>query len=178
MEGFALVNIVLVSILAIGTVAGLVKGLVRQAIELIGIVGSFFIAILFAGWLAEILQKHVSIPYSASLVIAALAIFVAGIIGFHFLAVSMRKLVHMTFLGWVDRLCGGILGLIIGMIITSLFVSIILELPVSDDVRRAVEQSTVSMFVRPIAPWIFDVVFAHGEHGIDYESIFKRGGPI
>ena len=64
------------------------------------------------------------------------------------------------------------------MIITSLLVSIILELPVSDDVRRAVEQSTVSMFVRPIAPWIFDVVFAHGDHGIDYESIFKRGGPI
>jgi len=90
MEGFAIVNIILLSILAVGTIAGLTKGLVRQVIELIGIVGSFFIAVLFAGWLAAILHEHVSLPYSPSLVLAALAIFIAGIIGFHFLAVSIR----------------------------------------------------------------------------------------
>jgi len=178
MEGFAIVNVILLSILAVGTIAGLTKGLVRQVIELIGIVGSFFIAVLFAGWLAAILQEHISLPYSPSLVIAALAIFVAGVIGFHFLAISIRKLVHLTFLGWVDRLCGGILGLIIGMIVTSLLVWAALELPVSKDVRRAVENSTVSMFVQPIAPWVFDVVFSHGDRGIDFHSIFKRGGPI
>jgi len=178
MEGFALVNIALLAIMAVGTVAGLVKGLVRQAIELIGLVGSFFIAVLFAGWLAAILQEHVSIPYSPSLVVAFVAIFVAGLIAFHFLAISIRKLVHMTFLGWVDRLCGGILGLIIGMIISSALVCVVLELPVSKDVRRSVEDSTVSMFVQPMAPWIFDTVFSHGEQGVDFESIFKRGGLI
>lgn len=178
MEGFAIVNVILLSILAVGTIAGLTKGLVRQVIELIGIVGSFFIAVLFAGWLAAILQEYVSLPYSPSLVIAALAIFIAGVIGFHFLAISIRKLVHLTFLGWVDRLCGGILGLIMGMIVTSLLVWAALELPVSKDVRRAVENSTVSMFVQPIAPWVFDVVFSHGDRGIDFHSIFKRGGPI
>jgi uncharacterized membrane protein required for colicin V production len=178
MEGFAIVNVILLSILAVGTIAGLVKGLVRQVIELVGIVGSFFIAVLFAGWLAEILQKHTSIPYSPSMVIAALAIFIAGVIGFHFLAISIRKLVHLTFLGWVDRLCGGILGLIIGMVVSSLLVWAALELPVSNDVRWAVENSTVSMFVQPVAPWIFDFVFEHGDRGIDFHSIFKRGGPI
>jgi membrane protein required for colicin V production len=178
MEGFAIVNVILLSILTVGAIAGLVKGLVRQVIELVGIVASFIVAVLFAGWLAAVLQEHLSIPYSPALVIAALAIFVAGVIGFHFLAVSIRRLVHLTFLGWVDRLCGGILGLIIGMIVSSLLVWAALELPVSREVRRAVENSTVSMFVQPIAPWIFDVVFSHGDRGIDFRSIFRRAGPV
>ncbi|MGD8413865.1 MAG: CvpA family protein [Candidatus Latescibacterota bacterium] len=178
MEGFAVVNMILLSILTVGTIAGLVKGLVRQVIELVGIVVSFFIAVLFAGWLAAILQEHTALPYSPSLVIAALAIFVGGTVGFHFLAMSIRKLVHLTFLGWVDRMCGGILGLIIGMIVASLLVWAALELPVSNQVRRAVENSSVSMFVQPIAPWLFDFVFEHGDKGIDFHSIFKRSNPI
>jgi uncharacterized membrane protein required for colicin V production len=141
-------------------------------------VASFFVAVLFAGWLAAILQEHTALPYSPSLVVSALAIFIGGIVGFHFLAMSIRKLVHLTFLGWVDRMCGGILGLIIGMIVGSLLVWAALELPVSRQVRRAVEDSSVSMFVQPIAPWLFDVVFEHGDKGIDFHSIFKRSNPI
>jgi membrane protein required for colicin V production len=178
MEGYVIVNVILLAILAVGTIVGLAKGLIRQVIELVGIVASFFIAVLFAGWLAAILQEHISVPYSPSLVVAFVIIFIAGMVAFHFVAVSMRKLIHMTFLGWVDRMCGAMLGLIIGMIVSSLLVSAVLELPVSKDVRRAVEHSSVSMYVRPIAPWLFDFVFSHGKRGIDYESIFKRGGPI
>jgi hypothetical protein len=75
-------------------------------------------------------------------------------------------------------MCGGILGLIIGMIVASLLVWAALELPVSNQVRRAVENSSVSMFVQPIAPWLFDFVFEHGDKGIDFHSIFKRSNPI
>lgn len=178
MEPYAVVNVVLLAILAVGAIAGLVKGLIRQVIELVGIVAAFFIAVLFAGWLAGIFEEHLSLPYSPSLVVAFLVLFIAGVIAFHFVAVSLQKLIHMTFLGWVDRLCGAMLGLIIGMIVSSLLVSAVLELPVSKDVRRAVERSSVSMFVRPIAPWLFDFVFSHGDRGVDFESIFKRGGLI
>jgi membrane protein required for colicin V production len=178
MEGYVIVNVAILAILAVGTIAGLTKGLIRQVVELVGIIGSFMIAVLFAGWLAAILQERFSVPYSPSLVVAFVAIFIAGMVAFHFVAISLRKLIHMTFLGWVDRMCGGILGLIIGMIVSSLLVSVVLELPVSKNVRRAVERSEVSIFVRPIAPWLFDFVFAHGQRGVDYRSIFKRGGPI
>jgi membrane protein required for colicin V production len=177
MEGIAVVNIVLVSVLAIGLIAGLIKGLIRQVIELLGIVASFFIAVLFAGWLAKILQDHVSLPYSPSVVVAFGVLFIAGIIAFHFLAVSIQKLIHMTFLGWVDRLCGGALGLIVGMIIASLLVTLVLELPVSKTVRRPVENAEVALFVRPIAPKLFNFVFSLSDD-YDFQSVFKRGGPI
>ena len=178
MDGTAVVNIVLVSIIAIGAVSGLVKGLIRQVIELIGIVGSLFIAVLFAGMLATVLEDKTSIPYSPALVISFAVLFVAGMVAFHFLAITLQKLVRMTFLGWVDRLCGAMLGLIVGIIVSSLLVAVVMELPAPRNLQRAVGRADVSLFVRPVAPWLFDVVFSHGRHGIDFESIFRRGGPI
>jgi uncharacterized membrane protein required for colicin V production len=177
-QGHDITNIILLGLLVIGTIAGLMKGFVRQAIELVGLIGSFFIAVLFAGWLASILQEHTSVPYSPALVIACVALFVGGMIGFHFIAISARKLVHMSFLGWVDRFCGAAVGLIIAMLLGSILITVTLELPVSDDIRSTVEASHVGMFLRPMAPWLFDVVFAHGDGSIEYEKIFKRGGAI
>ena len=178
MDAVTIVNASLATVLAIGTIAGLIKGLLRQAIELIGIVGSFFLAILFAGWLAAILEEHVSLPYSPYLVIAFLALLIGGIIGFHFVAISLQKLVRMTFLGWVDRLCGAMVGLMLAMLVGSSLVGVALELPVSRDARRAIEKSEVGMYLRPMAPWLFDVVFSHGDGGVSFEKIFKGGGPI
>lgn len=178
MDASAIVSAVLLAILAVGVIAGLVKGLIRQVVELLGIIGSFFIAMFFAGWLASVLQEHLSLAYSPSLVVAFLAIFIAGMIAFHFLAISIQKVIRMTFLGWVDRLCGGALGLIIGMLITSMLIAVTLELPVSRQVRHTIERSTVCMFVRPMAPWLFNIVFSHGDRGVDYRSIFKRGGQV
>ena len=178
MDASAVVSAVLLLILAAGIVAGLIKGLIRQVVELVGLVGSFFIAIFFAGWLAELLQDRLSLSYSPSVVISFLIIFIAGLVGFHFLAISVQKLVRMTFLGWVDRFCGGALGLIVGMLVASLLITVTLELPVSPQVRRTVEQSSVCMFVRPMAPWLFDFVFSHGDRGVSYRSIFKRGGAV
>ena len=178
MEPVTIVNIVLLVILAIAAIVGFSKGLIRQVLALVGLVASFFIAILLAGGLANVLSTHTGLPYSPSLVVAFIVIFIGGMIGFHFVAVILQKLVHMVFLGWVDRLCGAALGLIVGMMVASLAVIVCLELPVSGDVRRSVEDSEVGMFVRPVAPKIFNMVFSHGEHGIDFESIFKRGGAI
>ena len=84
----------------------------------------------------------------------------------------------MTFLGWVDRLCGGMLGLIVGLVISSLLVTLVLELPVSKTVRKPVENADVAVFVRPIAPELFDFVFSHTKDDFDFRSVFKRGGPI
>jgi len=177
-DGSAWVSLVLLGLLAIGSVVGLFKGLIRQVVELAGMVVSFLLATLFAGWLANALARHTSLPYSPSLVIAFLLVFIAGMVAFHFLAAWIQKLVQMTFLGWFDRLCGALLGLIVGLIVTSLLLSVALELPLPREVHLSMERSSVALFVRPIAPWLFDAVFSHGERGIDYDAIFKRGGTV
>ncbi len=173
-----IVDVMLMVILAVATIVGLVKGLVRQVIELAGIVAAFVLAMIFAGWLAETLRLHTPLPYSPSLVIAFGLLIVGGIVASHFIAAGVQKVVRMTFLGWFDRLCGAALGLVVGLILSSLLVSVALELPVSGKVKGNISGSTVGMFVRPIAPRIFDVLLSHGPSGVAYDSIFKGGGPI
>jgi membrane protein required for colicin V production len=171
-------NTVLIGILAIGTLTGLRKGLVRQVIELIGVVGSFFIAIFFSGGLAFLLQEQMGIPYSPALVVGFLLLLIGGMIAFHFFAILVQKFINTTFLGWIDRFCGAAVGLIVALLISSLLVSAALELPVSGEARRDIEDAEMSLFVRPIAPWLFDTVFDHGPRGVAYDEIFRNGGPI
>jgi membrane protein required for colicin V production len=173
-----MINAGLVGVLAIGLITGMVKGLVRQVIELVGIVASFFVAILFSGWLAAILQDQVGMPYSPSLVVAFLLIAIGGMVGFHFIALAVQKIIHMTFLGWVDRVCGMAVGLIVAMLVTSLLIGAALELPLPYDVRSEIANAEVSLFLRPIAPWLFDAVFNHGSDGLAFDKIFKGGKPI
>ena len=178
MEPIKIVDIVLAGVLVIGAGVGLARGLIRQVLTLVGLVVSFLAAILLAGWLTAFITGITSMPYSPALVVSFLLLFTGGLLAFQTLTIGLQKLVKLMLLGWVDRLGGGLLGLIVAMLVSSVGISFFLELPVSAKARRAVEASPVSMFLRPVAPALFDMVFSHGRRGIDYESILKRGGSV
>ena len=164
MDDTTIVNIVLVGIIAIGAIAGGIKGFARQIIELLGLLVSFFVAAVLASWFARILADHTSVPHAPALVMGFLAVFIGGLIAFHFVAISTQRLLHTTLFGWVDRACGALVGLLAAILIASVLVSVVLELPISDRVRDGVEESSVSAFVQPIAAWVFRSIFPH-DHG-------------
>jgi membrane protein required for colicin V production len=168
------INAILVVILVIGAVAGYRRGFLRQVLELAGLIVSFILALLFAGVLAQYVEDRTSIPYSPALVVSFVAVFIAGIVGFHFLALAVQKLIRMTLLGWIDRLTGAMLGLITAMLIASLLISLTLELPVSSSIRKDFDRSSVSNFLKPVAPRIFNFIISHGGKRIHYETIFKQ----
>jgi uncharacterized membrane protein required for colicin V production len=173
------IDVGLLLVLVVGAIAGLVKGMIRQVVELVGLVASYFVAVLFAGWLATVLQERTALPYSPSLVISFAAIFIIGLIAVHFIALILHRIVHLTFLGWVDRMGGAAVGIIIGLIINSLIVTVGYEVThPSGHLRQGFEQSRVAIFVRPIAPWIFDAVLERVPGDIDFRSIFRHGGPV
>jgi len=178
MDEVQIIDVVMMVVIVVAAITGLVKGLVRQLVELAGVIASFILAMIFAGWLAEVLRLHTPLPYSPSMVVAFIALLALGIVASHLIALSVQKLVRMTFLGWFDHLCGGALGLVVGLIIASLLVSVALELPISANARGYIDDSRVCIFVRPIAPRIFDAVFSMGPDELDFDSIFKGGGPI
>lgn len=159
MDDTTIVNIVLVGVMAVGTIAGGIKGFVRQVIELVGLVVSFFVAAVLASWLASFLAHHTSVPRDPALVMGFLAVFVGGLVAFHFVAISAQRLIHTTFFGWFDRACGATIGLLAATLVASVLTSVALELPVSDRVRSSVEASSVGLFVQPIAGWLFRSVF-------------------
>ena len=178
MDSAIIITAILAVILVAGTIVGYQKGLVRQVLELAGIIISFILALLLARALAVFLERNTPVPYSPAMVIAFIVIFIGGTIGFHFLALMVQKYVRMSLLGWVDRFGGAAFGLVTAMVISSLLISLVLELPVSRPIRQGIHASAVSNFLKPVAPRIFNFIIAHGPKRIHYSSIFEEKSTI
>jgi uncharacterized membrane protein required for colicin V production len=170
-------NIALIGILFIGTAVGFAKGFLEQALEFIGVVVALVLAILFGGWVARFLDAHTVLPYSTSLVVASIVLFFTGLLITHLVARGVGRVVKMTLLGWVDRLAGAGLGLVMAMIVSSLLITLTLKLPFPKTVQRDVQRASVSLFLRPIAGQIFNFLVAHGS-GARFEEIFKENDTI
>lgn len=178
METAVIVNIVLVSILAIGALIGFIKGFVRQAIQLLGAIGAFILAIMMAGSLAAWLEPRLDISYSPVLVVAFVLLLIAGLFVTHILSAVVGKLFNLTLLKSVDRFAGGVLGLVTGMIIGSLLITATLELPLSKSFRREVADSSVALFLRPIAGEVYNWIVARASVGSKFEDVFRRNNSV
>jgi uncharacterized membrane protein required for colicin V production len=178
MDMVAVTNMVLIGILFLGAAIGFAKGFLEQAIELIGVIGSFVLAILLGGVVARMLEARFDVAYSPALVVASIVLFFAGLMLTHLLAKAIWRVVKMTLLGWVDRLSGAVLGLIMAMIISSLLITVALELPLSKGLQKDVQKASVSLFLRPIAGQVFNWIVAHGPKARHFEEIFKKSETI
>jgi uncharacterized membrane protein required for colicin V production len=164
MDGSTIASIVTLGIIAIGTISGGIKGLARQIIELLGLIVSFLVAAVASTWLAALLHTHASFPHAPALVISFIAVFVSGLVAFHFVAIAIQRLIHTSLLGWLDRACGAALGLVAMTFVVSILATMALDMPLPDKVRAALDGSTVVNFVQPVAGWMFDLVLPHRSH--------------
>lgn len=89
---------------------GLWTGLVRQIAFLAALVGGYLAAGYYYGDLAPYFSSFISDPrfgfplaYCVVLVVVYLAVMLAG--------VGLKKVMQVSFLGWFDRLLGGVFGL-------------------------------------------------------------------
>jgi uncharacterized membrane protein required for colicin V production len=165
MDGATIASIVTLGVIAIGAISGGIKGLARQIIELVGLVVSFLVAAVLSSWLATFLSSNTSIPHAPALVIAFIAVFVSGLVAFHFVAIATQRLIHTSLLGWLDRACGAALGLVAATLIASILATIAFDMPLPDKLRTALDSSTVVNVVQPIAGWLFDMVLPHTRRG-------------
>ena len=117
-------DIVIIVVAAVFGFVGLWRGAIRTAFGIAGLV----LGIILAGRYYEPLAAILS-PGGASWAgIAAYAIIlvatmiVAGVIGW-----VVARLVHITLLGWLDRLVGGILGVLLGLLLVAAMLAIVIK---------------------------------------------------
>lgn len=158
MDGSTIASIVTLGILAIGAITGGIKGFARQVIELVGLAVSFLVAAIVGSWVAVFLSDHTSIPHAAALVIGFAAVFVGGLIAFHFVAITAQRFIHTTLFGWVDRACGAAIGLLVATLVASVLASVVTELPITNSLRADLQESSVVQFIQPIAGGIYELV--------------------
>ncbi len=122
-------DILIVTILAFGLIRGIFRGLIRELSSIVGVLGGFYAAYTYYPHLANLMSAWISNPaylnISSYLVIFSIVVMVVGV-----LAVVVKYLLNIAFLGWVDRICGGLFGVLKGgLVICVIFIVLTAFLP-------------------------------------------------
>ncbi|MCX5801474.1 MAG: CvpA family protein [Candidatus Eisenbacteria bacterium] len=103
-------DITILVILIAGMIQGLVKGFVRQAFSLMGLVLAIIIAFRYHELLARYLSKWIQHPVALT-VISFVVILAIVILLFKLIGLASRAAISAIHVGWFDRLVGGVFGL-------------------------------------------------------------------
>jgi len=125
---FLFAGIVLVSI-----GFALMKGLVREIISLVALIGGFILAVLYypilGSRLAEFCRTDAVANFAGFLIIFTGCILI-GIIA----AFLVNRFVKAASLKWIDRLLGGVFGLLRGWAIASILVLALIAFPIRENI--------------------------------------------
>jgi membrane protein required for colicin V production len=135
-------DIVIIVVVALLGIVGLRQGLIRTVFGIAGLIGGIFLAGRYYDELASLL-----FPSSASwaniaayAIIAVATMVVAGVIGW-----LIAKLVNFVALGWLDKLVGGILGVVIGGLLCAAILAIIVKY--YPGMEATINQSIIARFI-------------------------------
>ena len=121
------------AIIIVSTVCAILKGLAREIISLVALVGGFILAVLYyripAGWLVEYTRKD-----ALADLLGFLIIFIGCILIGIILAYLVNRFLKEASLKWIDRILGGIFGFLRGWAISSIIVVALIAFPVRDDI--------------------------------------------
>ena len=117
---------VVIIVIVIGLIIhGIATGLIRGAFDIAGIIFGYVLAVSYSA--------TVRLPQ----LLAFLIIFVVVLIAFSITGRFVSKIIHITPLGYVDRILGGVLGFAKGVIIC--FVLLIVVMLIRKDTRILAE---------------------------------------
>jgi membrane protein required for colicin V production len=117
-------DIVIIVVAVLLGIVGLRQGIIRTVFGIAGLIGGIVLAGRYYGGLAALLSPSGATwaNIAAYAIILFATLIVAGVIGS-----LVAKLVHLVMLGWLDRLVGCILGVVIGGLLCAAVLAIVLK---------------------------------------------------
>lgn len=97
---------------------GFFRGLMREVISIIGVVGGLWAAYTYYLNAAKYLSKWISDPSYLN-ILSFLIIFFSVFIIISIIGVIVKYLLQIVTFGWLDRISGGVFGLVKGILIIS-----------------------------------------------------------
>jgi membrane protein required for colicin V production len=120
-------------ILVISIVFALKKGLMREIISLVALIGGFFLSAIYYRVPARFLAEY-SRTESVADLLGFLIIFIGCILAGAIISFIVNRFLKAASLKWVDRLLGGVFGLLRGWAICSMIVLAVIAFPVRDSI--------------------------------------------
>ena len=119
------VDVVIIIYLALSIISGFVQGLIRSLLSIIGLIVGILLASHFYKQLGDILTfiSNRNVADIVAFIVILLAVMViAALIG-----LVLRSIIKAIMLGWIDKLGGAVLGLILGALSVSAILAIVVK---------------------------------------------------
>jgi membrane protein required for colicin V production len=142
-------DIVLGSLLLYALYKGIKNGLFVELASLISLLLGIYIAIRFSYIVREVLAGHVSWSPKYVEIIAFGLTFIAVVLAVHVLAKVFTKIMDFAFLGWVNKLAGGLFSVIKTILILSILFNLFQKININNMITKE-ETLDNSIFYNPI----------------------------
>lgn len=154
------IDIVLIIILLIGAVAGYKKGFLSELFTLLGIILGVLAGFKLMGTAMLMLDEHYEINEKVLPYVAFAVVFLIVVVGITLLGKAFKTSLEKTVLGGIDKLCGGLLGIVKAAFMASvliwLFTSLNIFAPPSFT-EDAWLYPTIARFAPAVTSWIGEV---------------------
>jgi membrane protein required for colicin V production len=153
----ALVDIVILIILALGAYEGYKKGFLMSIVCLIGFILAIILGVYFMDPVSKILAERLDELTFAFPVIAFLIVFIITLLIVNIAGWILKKIMGMILLGGIDSIAGGILGIVKSAFFISLFVWLSLQFDLKMP-REWRAKSEYFQYIEPLAPGVIRVL--------------------
>ncbi len=153
------VDIIIVIVLATGLVKGLANGFVRGIFGIAALVLGVVVAAGNYEQVTEVLFSRLQIGAQGQMILGFLVVFVVVLILVSVVGRIIAKALKLASLGWMDRLAGGLLGLIMACVFTGVLLLLVVMagLQGNTGVARSIVAPTVIGVMDTIVAYAPDV---------------------
>ncbi|MDQ1351902.1 MAG: rane protein required for colicin production [Acidobacteriota bacterium] len=132
LESLSILDIVFLSIVGISVVLGIIKGFIRELFSLVFLIIGGVLAFLFYKDVGKSLMKYVKNENLTNFM-GFIIIFAGVLIVGAFITYAVRKIFTFGPLKSVDRILGGVFGLVRGILVSAVIVLVFLAFPFHDE---------------------------------------------
>jgi len=138
------VDVLILIIIGLFLVKGLLRGLMKELCSLVGLIVGSLLAFRFHGPLAEAMVSAFKLPASVCVVLAFLAIFLTILLIFGLIGMLLSKYVKLLYVGGLNRVAGGIFGMVQGVLLLSVVMFGLSVSPLPEWGKLALKDSTLT----------------------------------
>ena len=146
-------DIVIIGLLVIGGIQGFRKGLIDQVVSILALLLGIWVSIRFSDFTANLLIDKLKFTSEYISGIAFVVTFAAVVVGVHFVGKLAEKLVAAVALGFINRIA----GLLVGVLLWGFIVSVLLSVTNRFNLLSAQTKQSSILYkpISRIAPAIF-----------------------